>query len=165
MTGESPESGASQEECVTYNAANDNGFVSEPVLRTLVYLTVVRHLEVAAKSALGRDAQEQLAELLPGASNEIPRIIDAVREEFKRLEAGALSRYLQWSREAQRSPKLSYARSRARAKNESVVPPAVLPPPGFAQPVAWQNPFEGCICHVFEYRYDCPACRCIPGRA
>lgn len=60
--------------------------------------------------------------------------------------------------EVSREKPLQYARERARAKNESVVPPAVLPPPGFVQPVEWQNPFEGCICHVFELRHDCPAC-------
>lgn len=53
---------------------------------------------------------------------------------------------------------LQYARERARAKNEQVVPQAVLPPPGFAQPVERQNPFEGCICTVAVFRPDCPVC-------
>lgn len=53
---------------------------------------------------------------------------------------------------------LQYARERARAKNEQVVPQAVLPPPGFAQPTLWRDLSEGCICTVAVFRPDCPVC-------
>ncbi len=56
----------------------------------------------------------------------------------------------------ERSPQ--YARERARAKNESKVPPAVLPPPGFAQPSLWRDLSNGCICRVGEFRPSCPTC-------
>lgn len=54
---------------------------------------------------------------------------------------------------------LQYARERARAKNEQLVPQGVvLPPPGLAEPFVWQNQTKGCICTVAVFRPDCPVC-------